>query len=359
MSWRRYLEMDPPSGRLAVVGAGAWGTVLADVLGKKGFDVDLWVFEEELAGSFKETHMNDLYLPGHKVSGRINPTSDLGEVVRGKDLIVMVVPSHVYRSVASRMIEHISSRVLIISASKGIENETLLSPFGIWRDVFPDGDFRYVALSGPSFAKEVIAEVPSAVTVAGTTPEAARVAQVVFSTKFFRAYTSLDVVGVELGGALKNIIAIAAGISDGLGFGHNARAALITRGIGEISRMGVRMGANPLTFSGLSGMGDLVLTCTGDLSRNRTLGLMLGRGMSLEEILASTRTVAEGVKTTRSAYELAKRLEVDMPILEQVYHVLFEGRNPRDGLRMLMERDLKDEIESTYGKIRVHAEGLK
>ncbi len=353
MSWRQYLEMETPAGRLAVIGAGAWGTTLADLLGKKGFDVDLWVFEEDLAERFKKARINDLYLPGHKVSARINPTSDLREAVEHKDLLVMVVPSHVYRSVAARMVEFISGRVLIISASKGIENETLLSPFGIWRDVSPDGDFRYVAMSGPSFAKEVVAEVPSAVTVAGTTPEAARVAQVVFSTHYFRAYTSLDVVGVELGGSLKNIIAIAAGISDGLGLGHNARAALITRGIGEISRMGVRMGANPLTFSGLSGMGDLVLTCTGDLSRNRTLGLMLGRGMSLEEILASTRTVAEGVETTRSAYELAKRLDVDMPILEQVYHVLFEGRDPREGLRMLMERDLKDEIESTYGKIKV------
>ncbi len=334
---------------IGVIGAGSWGTTLAQLLAEKGHAVDLWVFEAELCETIRSTRENTYYLPGFKLHGRISPHNDLARVVTGHDLLVMVVPSHVYRNVAQQMLPHLKPRAAIVSATKGIENETLLTMSGIWRELLPEStDIEVLSLSGPSFAREVMQGLPTAVTVAGDRLEVARRVQTIFATGAFRVYTSLDKIGVELAGALKNVIAVAAGACDGFGFGHNTRAALITRGLAEITRLGVRMGAHPLTFSGLSGIGDLLLTCTGDLSRNRTVGMQLGQGRKIQDILADMRMVAEGVKTARSVHFLAQRLSVDMPISELVYQVLYEDKPPQDAVRELMDRDLKHEMDLEY-----------
>jgi glycerol-3-phosphate dehydrogenase (NAD(P)+) len=244
------------------------------------------------------------------------------------------------------MIPHLREKAVIVSATKGIENGTLLMMSDIWEEILPSPDFAPImSLSGPSFAREVIRNIPTAIVVAGSDVEMARRIQRIFSTASFRVYTSFDRKGAELAGALKNVIAIAAGISDGLGFGHNTRAALITRGLAEMSRLGVNMGANVLTFSGLSGIGDLLLTCTGDLSRNRQVGLQLGQGRRIQEILKDMRMVAEGVKTAESVHFLAQRMQVEMPICEQVYQVLHTGKRPQDAVHGLMERSLRHELE--------------
>ncbi|MCU0573125.1 MAG: NAD(P)-dependent glycerol-3-phosphate dehydrogenase [Syntrophobacteraceae bacterium] len=341
--------MIQPMGRAGVIGAGSWGTTLASVLADNGYDVDLWVFETDLFEIIRDSCENTFYLPGCRLDSRITPHNDLERVVRGQTFLVMVVPSHVYRHVALRMIPFLEEGTLLVSATKGIENDTLLTMSGIWRDILPAEDLVHLlCLSGPSFAREVIRRIPTAITVAGDRIEVAREAQQAFSTPYFRVYTSLDRIGVELAGALKNVIALAAGACDGLGFGHNTRAALITRGLAEITRLGVRMGAHPLTFSGLSGIGDLLLTCTGDLSRNRTVGMQLGQGRKLKDILGEMRMVAEGVKTARSVHALGRRMGVDMPICEQVYKVLYEDKNAREAVRDLMDRDLKHEMDLEY-----------
>ena len=333
-------------GRIGVVGAGSWGTTLAQLLAAKGYPVDLWVYEEDLCRTIRETHENVYYLPDFLLHENIVAHHDLSQVVAGHELVVMVVPSHVYRRTATRMLPYLDRNTVVVSATKGIENGTLCIMSDIWKDLLSSPDFVPVlSLSGPSFAREVIRKVPTAVVVAGGDLELARRVQRIFSTNYFRVYTSSDKTGVELAGALKNVIAIAAGISDGLGFGHNTRAALITRGLAEISRLGAKMGANVLTFSGLSGIGDLLLTCTGDLSRNRQVGLQLGQGRKIGEILREMRMVAEGVKTAQSAHFLAQRMEVEMPITEQVYQVLHAGKQPQAAGRELMERTLKHELE--------------
>lgn len=333
-------------GPIGVIGAGSWGTTLAQLLAAKGYKVDLWVFEEGLCRTIRETRENTYYLPGSILDENLSAQNDLESVVRGHKLLVMVVPSHVYRNVALQMLPFLERGTAVVNATKGIENDTLLTMSGIWKEILPSPDYiEELCISGPSFAKEVIKMIPTAVTLAGDDMETAKRIQRVFSTNYFRVYTSLDKIGVELAGALKNVIALAAGIGDGLGFGHNTRAALITRGLAEIARLGVKMGANPLTFSGLAGFGDLVLTCTGDLSRNRTVGLQLGKGRKLKDILAEMRMVAEGVKTAKSAHFLAERMEVEMPISEQVYRVLFEERDPGLAVNELMERELKHELE--------------
>jgi glycerol-3-phosphate dehydrogenase (NAD(P)+) len=332
--------------RIGVVGAGSWGTTLANLLAGKGYAVDLWVFEEDLCGIIHETRENTFYLPGYRLAENLHPHHDLESVVQGHDVLLMVVPSHVYRQVALQMLPLLLPGGIIVTATKGIENESLLTMAGIWEEVLARGAGVHLAcLAGPSFAKEVVQKIPTAITVAADTLEVAQKVQQIFSTDYFRVYTSLDKIGVELAGALKNVIALAAGACDGLGFGHNSRAALITRGLAEITRLGVKMGANPLTFSGLSGIGDLVLTCTGDLSRNRTVGYQLGQGRKLQDVLKDMRMVAEGVKTAKSAYFLARKMGVDMPICEQVYQVLYEGKNPVYAVRDLMQRDLKHELE--------------
>ena len=334
------------SGPIGVVGAGSWGTTLAQLLAAEGCHVDLWVFEKDLCETIAETRENTVYLPGFKLHENLFPQHSLEAVVKDHDFLVMVVPSHVYRQVAQQMLPFLQPGAIIVSATKGIENETLLTMSGIWKQILPSPDFARVAsLSGPSFAREVSQQIPTAITVAAETLETARIIQKIMSTAYFRVYTSLDKIGVELAGALKNVIALAAGACDGLGFGYNTRAALITRGLAEISRLGVKMGAHPLTFAGLSGIGDLVLTCTGDLSRNRTVGFQLGQGRKLNDILAEMRMVAEGVKNARSVYFLGKRMEVDMPITEQVYQVLYEDKQPRLAVQQVMERDLKHELE--------------
>jgi glycerol-3-phosphate dehydrogenase (NAD(P)+) len=271
-------------------------------------------------------------------------------VLAGKRIILMAVPSHVYRHVAMQMLEFLKGPVVVVSATKGIENESLKTMSGIWRQIMPGSiDWDYAVLSGPSFAREVVKKAPTAVTVASASKEVAEEIQQLFSTDYFRVYTSTDVIGVELGGALKNIIALAAGIVDGLGLGHNTRAALMTRGLAEMSRLGTSMGADPLTFLGLAGVGDLVLTCTGDLSRNRTVGYKLGQGKKLAEILAEMRMVAEGVKTTRSVHHLAQQKEIDMPICEQMYRILYEDQPPEKALDSLMQRELKHEVDTFFG----------
>jgi glycerol-3-phosphate dehydrogenase (NAD(P)+) len=308
--------------------------------------VNLWVFEEELCRIIRETGENSFYLPGHRLHEGVNARDALEEVTGASRLIIMAVPSHVYRGVAVKMLPHLRQDAVIVNATKGIENDTLLTMSGIWKEILPKRNrVRYLCLSGPSFAREVIRNLPTAVTLAGPNLEITRYYQHVLSAPKFRIYTSLDVIGVEVAGASKNVIALAAGACDGLCFGYNARAALITRGLAEMSRLGVKMGAHPLTFSGLAGTGDLLLTCTGDLSRNRSVGIQMGQGKKLNEILGQMRQVAEGIHTAKSIHSLAVKLGVDMPICEQVYRVLYEDKDPLDVVREMLERHLKHEME--------------
>ncbi len=332
--------------KIGVIGAGAWGTALANLLANKELNVALWAFEQEVCADILEGRENKIFLPGAPLSSNIHPSNDLDEVAADKDMLLLVVPSHVFRSVAVKMVHHPTERTMIVTASKGIENETHLTMSGILQQLLPPRlKTRIAALSGPSFAKEVVKKIPTAVTVAAFDPEVAGAVQSIFATPYFRVYTSRDVIGVELGGALKNVMAIAAGISDGLGLGYNTRAALITRGLTEIQRLGIRLGADPKTFMGLAGMGDLVLTCTGDLSRNWTLGHKVGQGMKLEAILSDMRTVAEGVKTTKSVYNMSQKLGVEIPIAEQVYRMLYEDLDPKEALQSLMSRHLRHELD--------------
>ena len=332
---------------IGVVGAGGWGTALANLLGEKGYSVDLWVFEHEICKEIINTRENRTFLPGIHLSDKIHPDNDIAKVVSDKKIVLLVVPSHVLRSVANAMSPYLWKKAIIVIATKGIENETFKTMTEVLKDLLPLSYHDSLAvLSGPSFAKEVVKHMPTAVTIASSNPHIAQKIQRIFATDFFRAYTSNDVIGVELGGALKNVMAIAAGVSDGLGLGHNTRAALITRGLTEIRRLGVRLGANPRTFTGLAGMGDLVLTCTGDLSRNRMVGLKLGRGMRLKDILADMQMVAEGVKTTKSVYNLSHKLGVEMPIVEQTYHMLYNDLAPKVALKTLMSRNLRDELDN-------------
>jgi len=330
--------------KIGVVGAGAWGTALANLLAEKGFPVDLWAFERQVCTDILEGRENKWFLPKVSLSKNLVPSNDLDRVAMGKDMLLLVMPSHVFRSVATQLVHHPTEETIIISASKGIENQTHLTMTGILKQLLPPRLHpRIAALSGPSFAKDVAAGIPTAITVAATGKSVAHEVQSTFATPSFRVYTGHDIIGVELGGAVKNVMAIAAGISDGLGLGLNTRAALITRGLAEIQRLGVRLGAQSKTFMGLAGIGDLVLTCTGTLSRNWTVGNSLGKGMKLDAIISKTRTVAEGVKTTKSVYNLSRKLDVEMPIAEQVYYILYKDRNPREALNVLMSRDLRQE----------------
>ncbi len=331
---------------VAVIGGGSWGTTLARLLALKGLEVSLWAREEEVVGSIQKEKENKVFLPGVRLPGPLKATQNLEEALEGKEVVLMVVPSQYYRDVLTRMKPYLRGGQSLVTATKGIENDSLMIMSQVTESVVP-GLFTnsFSCLAGPSFAKEVCQELPTAVTIASKDSDLGKRLQILFSTEYFRAYVSDDVVGVQLAGALKNVIAIAAGASDGLGFGHNARAALITRGLAEIRRLGVAMGADPMTFSGLAGVGDLVLTCTGDLSRNRTVGLQVGKGMTIQEITSRMKMVAEGVKTTKSAYHLAKRMEVDMPIAEQVYQILYEGKSPKEAVKDLMTRALKWELD--------------
>lgn len=331
-------------GNVAVLGAGAWGTALGKVLADKGNQVALWAHRPELAEHIQRDHVNDRYLPSVKLPPTLRATGDLEGALRGAELVVVVVPTHALRGVVRDARRYIPAGALLCSASKGIENESLMLVSEMLLDELgPEVEPRLTYLSGPSFAKEVAAGLPTVVVIAGTSDRETETVQRAFATDRLRVYSSPDVVGVEVGGALKNVVAIAAGASDGLGFGHNARAGLITRGLAEIARIAVAKGANPLTVAGLSGMGDLVLTCTGDLSRNRTVGFEMGRGRTLADVLATLGHVAEGVKTARSAHELGQKLSVEMPITTEVYQVLYEGKSPRQAVVDLMTRALSRE----------------
>lgn len=340
------MEKEYMDARIGVVGGGSWGTALANLLALKGYAVDWWIFEAEVCRQIEEQRVNPSYLPGIVLSEKLRPTSDLAAVVRDKNLVLIVVPSHVVRVVSTRMAEHLAAGAILVSASKGIENETQLTMSGVLRETLPNfSPERYAVLSGPSFASEVARGVPTVVTVASQDLVCAQIVQQVFATPSFRVYTNDDVVGVELGGAVKNVIAIAAGIVDGLGLGLNTRAALITRGLAEIRRLGRAMGANPRTFTGSAGLGDLVLTCTGDLSRNHTVGKKIGQGMRLVDAIGDMKMVAEGVKTAQSLYNLSRRLQVEMPISHAVYQILYEDLSPKEALFLLMTRDLKNELD--------------
>lgn len=341
-------HIDPEHLEVAVVGAGSWGTALANLLAEKGSAVDLWVLEPEIKRQIQNQRENKRFLPGVTLSANIRPSTRLPKVISQKELVVVVVPSHVMRGVAGEMAAFLRREAAVVSASKGIENKTHLSMTGVLQDVLPKlKPSRFAALSGPSFAAEVARGHPTLVTVAATNQQLGTLIQQVFATPFFRVYTNDDTTGTELGGAVKNVIAIAAGIVDGLGFGLNTRAALITRGLTEIRRLGLKLGARPRTFTGLAGMGDLLLTCTGKLSRNHTIGEKIGRGQKLKDILADMHMVAEGVRTAKSVYNLSRKLKVDMPICHEVYHILYEDLSPRQALMRLMTRDLKQELDKS------------
>ncbi len=333
--------------RFAVVGAGSWGTTLANLLAEKGYQVTLWVYEADLAQRMQQTAINDTYLPGVTLSNNLTYTSDLQEAVSKKQLVLFVSPSQVTRQVLEQALPKIDPQALLVCASKGIENESLMLMSQVFEELLPEelsGQLGF--LSGPSFAKEVVQGMPTAVVAAARDLSRAEEIQKIFSTDRFRVYTHDDIIGVELGGAMKNVIALAAGVVDGLGFGHNSRAGLITRGLAEMTRLGLKLGGRAETFAGLAGMGDLVLTCTGDLSRNRTVGIELGKGRKLDDILSGMQMVAEGVKTTLSAYQLAQKLGVEVPIIEQMYQILYQNKDPRQAVSDLMLRDLKAEAVS-------------
>jgi glycerol-3-phosphate dehydrogenase (NAD(P)+) len=329
---------------VAVLGAGSWGTALAKLLADKGNATKIWSHRADLVQHINEQHVNPRYLAQAELPKNLVASADLEEALRGAELVVSVVPSHALRGVIREARPFIPASALICSATKGIENDSLsLMSDVLLQELGHAVQPRLTYLSGPSFAKEVAQGQPTVVVVAGTSEPELEVVQRAWATDRFRVYSSTDVVGVEIGGALKNVIAIAAGAGDGLGFGHNSRAALITRGLSEIGKLAASKGANPLTVAGLSGMGDLVLTCTGELSRNRTVGFELGKGRTLGDILATLGHVAEGVKTTKSAYDLGKKMGVDMPITSEVYQVLYEDKSPRQAVVDLMTRALMRE----------------
>ena len=322
--------------KIAVIGGGSWGTTLANMLAKKGLDVHLWIREHELLSEIKSTGENTWYMPGIKLSPGLHLATDLSQITNGADYFLFAVPSQYLRSVLETLRRHMPKNVAVICACKGIEQDTLLPMSEVVREAIGSLKPRFAMISGPSFAFEVMREMPTAVSLGCADKKLAKEIQELMATPYFRVYTNPDVRGVEPGG-------IAAGVSDGLGFGANARAALITRGLAEMSRLGRAMGANPKTFMGLSGMGDLVLTCTGDLSRNRQVGLHLAKGEKLMDILSRMRMVAEGVKTTQAVHALGQKLALELPITEQMHEILYQEKSPSQAVRDLMTRTLKEE----------------
>ena len=326
---------------LAIIGGGSWGTALAIVLAPRFARVTLWVYESDLAARMGSARINDIYLPDCPIPTNVDITSDLASAVDGAEIVLGVMPSHLARGLYQRMLPGLNESMVFVSATKGLENHSLLRITEVIREVV--GTSRVAVISGPSFAREVARFEPTAVVAAAIEPGLAETVQAAFSGPTFRVYTSSDPIGVEIGGSIKNVVAIGAGVLHGMGLGHNAMAALITRGLAEMTRLAVAMGGKPQTLAGLAGLGDLVLTCTGDLSRNRTVGVELARGRKLDEIVSSMKMVAEGVKTTDAAVDLAKRHAVEMPIAEQMYEMLHAGSSPQEAIRRLMERSLKGE----------------
>ncbi len=344
MSDAQSSQITQQAPKVAVIGAGAWGTTLARHLAGNGAPVQLWAYELEVVEAINEKRENILYLPGVSIPPTVSSTGSLAEAVRGAEWLIFAVPSHAARSVLQQISPLLSSPIPLLNATKGIEEETLKLMSQVMQDTLSPVLHRSVTvLSGPSFATEVCGGRPTAVALAGEDPELVRRLQGWLMTPAFRVYGGTDVIGVQLGGALKNVMALAAGVVDGLGLGHNARAALITRGLAEMLRLGLAMGADPRTFYGLSGMGDLVLTCTGPLSRNYTVGVRLGQGESLPAVLKDLRTVTEGIRTSRAALGLAARYGVEMPIVQEICSVLFDGKPPRRAVAELMERAAKEE----------------
>ena len=329
---------------LAIVGAGSWGTALAIVLAPRFASVRLWVYEADLADRLRESRENDVYLPGCQLPAHVAITSDLSQALEGADVVLSVVPSHVVRGLYQRMLPSLNDSMMFVSATKGLENDSLLRMSQVIGQVLRDRfQPNIAAISGPSFAQEVARGEPTALVVASDEPGLAERIQAAFSGPTFRLYTSSDTIGVEIGGSIKNVVAIGAGVLHGMGLGHNAMAALITRGLAEMTRLAMAMGAQAKTLAGLAGLGDLVLTCTGDLSRNRSVGVALAHGRKLNEIVGSMRMVAEGIKTTNAAVDLGRRWSVEMPISEQMYQVLHFGISPREAIERLMVRSLKGE----------------
>ena len=330
--------------RCAVLGAGAWGTALADLLARNGESVTIWALEADVVTSINELHENRVFLDGARLDDNLRATSDLEEAITGAALVCVATPSQHLRGVLRRAASAFAPRAVMCVASKGIEQGTLALMSDVVSAEVPD--HAVVALSGPSFAAEVAARQPTAIVAASDDATAAESVQDAFSNTSFRVYTHDDIIGVELGGALKNVMAVATGICEGAGFGFNARAALVTRGLAEMTRLGAAIGAKPATFAGLAGIGDLVLTCTGSLSRNRGVGMEVGRGATLDEALAGKQTVAEGVATTRSALALATREGVEMPIVAMVNRVLFDGHPAQRAVADLMSRELRAEQDA-------------
>jgi glycerol-3-phosphate dehydrogenase (NAD(P)+) len=334
------------SEKVAVIGAGSWGTALALVLADNSNDVRIWGRREEQILEININHRNSKYLPDIQLPHNITGHTSLKDAISGVETIVLVTPTKAMREVLANLREILDSPVTIVHASKGIEPDTLKPISTIIEEEIPEVLRKaIVVLSGPSHAEEVSLRQPTTVTVSSKDPKAAEQIQDLFINRNFRVYTNLDVVGVELGGALKNIIALGAGISDGLGYGDNAKAALLTRGLAEITRLGMKMGGNPLTFSGLSGLGDLVVTCTSVHSRNWRAGNLLGKGRKLDEVLESMGMVVEGVRTTKAAYQLAKHQGIEMPITNVLYDILFNNKDPKQGVDDLMRRSKTHEVE--------------
>jgi glycerol-3-phosphate dehydrogenase (NAD(P)+) len=329
--------------RISIVGAGAFGTAMAITAARAGNEVVLWAHDPDVATTIRETGANPHYLGGQTLDARVHATNDLEEAAQFSDTIFMVVPSHHYRDVLTSLRPHLRDRVKVISGTKGIENETLDRMSDVSKDVLGDQLTAFAVLSGPTFALETARADPTAAVIASKNTEFAQEAQRFMSCPAFRLYHSSDVAGVEIAGSLKNVIAIAAGVLEGLGLGSNTTAALITRGLHEMTRLGTALGGRLETFAGLAGMGDLVLTCTGALSRNRTVGVLLGKGQTLEEILRDAKFVAEGIKTSKSAVQMSQKHGIEMPIASEMYRVLYEGESPRGGIQRLMTRTLKAE----------------
>jgi glycerol-3-phosphate dehydrogenase (NAD(P)+) len=336
--------------RIGVIGTGAWGTTLAISLAQKGFEITLWEHQAERAAQMDRDRENRAFLPDFRFPFSLRVTSSIQEAVQGRELVLLVTPAQRLRENARLLAPHLAATAIVLSGSKGLEVGTLQRMSEVLAEELPlPNRERIAVLSGPNIAQEVARGLPSAAVVAASVPEVAEAAREVMSTATFRVYRSSDMIGVELGGALKNIIALGAGANDGWGYGENAKATFMTRGLAEIARLGIACGAHPLTFAGLAGVGDLIATCASPLSRNRSVGLELAKGRSLEEILASMKSVAEGVTTTKAAYALAGRFHVDLPITSTIYAILFEGKNPRQGVIELMLREPKDELEGMRG----------
>jgi glycerol-3-phosphate dehydrogenase (NAD(P)+) len=329
---------------LSIIGGGSWGTALALVLSPRFERVRQWVYEPDLAARMRATRENDIYLPGYRLPGNVEVSSDLAAVVEDASTVLSVMPSHLVRGLYQQMLPYLNESMAFVSATKGLENGTLLRISEVIRQVVQNQfDPRVAVISGPTFAREVASGEPTALVVASSDARLAGEIQEAFSGRTFRLYTSQDPIGVEIGGSVKNVVAIGSGVLRGLGLGHNVTAALITRGLAEMTRLAVAMGGRPLTLAGLAGLGDLVLTCTGDLSRNRTVGVKLAGGGKLDEIVSSMKMVAEGIKTTNAAVDLAQRFSVEMPIAGQMFQMLHFGVSPREAIQRLMERSLKGE----------------